>query len=44
MPKNLDPSGRKPPAQPKVKNITPRPAQPPWRKLKTATRDPRRGR
>lgn len=40
--KNLDPTGRKPPAQPKVRSLKPNP-QPPARKLKLATRDPRAG-
>jgi hypothetical protein len=44
MPKNLDPTGRKPPRQPKVRTLTPRPAPAPARKLKLATRDPCRRR
>jgi hypothetical protein len=42
MPKNLDPTGRKPPAQPKVRTLTPRPAQPRAHRIRLATRDPRR--
>jgi hypothetical protein len=39
MSKSLDPSGRKPPQQPKVRNLTPRPAPAKVQKLKTSGRD-----
>jgi hypothetical protein len=41
MPKNLDPTGRKPPRQPKVRTLTPRPAPAKARPIRLATRDPR---
>jgi hypothetical protein len=37
----LDPTGRKPPTQPKVKSLTPRPAQPKAKPIRLAMRDPR---